>query len=220
MTNEKSLHPKPILAIGDQEVIYTELNSQRSKSFASWHAIKNDMRFVINAFTLIITYLEKTSLCKKTYIFCSEDEKQDTESILQIALYRSAVVTYVKAFVTSKGRIHTLNQDIFKNNLKEIHKELFDERHNYHAHLGVSIYEKLIPIIAFARGKKSINLLSTLSFNMICKNVDKIKDYINLAKYVYDYVDRKANECGQEVYKEVEPKIDAFYNKAEKNNKA
>jgi hypothetical protein len=221
MTKENSPHPKVILAFGDTEAIYTELTSPLSMSLASWFAIKNDMDFVVRALSLLMEKTENSEEENENIYLLLEGDKKDNHHIYNTALYRAAIVTYAKVFSSAKGRKQKLNVNIFKEEeLKSLHKELYDERNSYHAHAGDSQNESLVPVIVFQKDKKIKNQLSTVSFNVIYKNKTKLNEYIKLAKYVTNYAEKKANECGNLVYKmEIENNIDDLYKKAERQSK-
>lgn len=77
MAKKNTLHPRLILAFGDKEAIYTELESPLSKSYASWFAIKNDMDFVVSAFSLLIDRLknENEESSQNKYLFFRKYQK-------------------------------------------------------------------------------------------------------------------------------------------------
>jgi hypothetical protein len=223
MSKKGALHPKLILAFKDKEAVYTELESPLSHSFASWFAIKNDMDFVVEAFKLIIEIVKNDDFAnsenKSEYLIVDGNNRNITH-IQKTALYRAGIVTYAKAFTSSKGRKQVLNEKIFeKEEFKRTHKELYDERNTYHAHAGISFNETLLPIIAFENGNKNINQLSVISFNTIFKNKSKLQDYISIAEFARKYAATKAMECGNKLYKdEVRQNIDTLYQTAKSQN--
>jgi len=201
---DSKIHPKPILGLGINGKIwpYRELKSKLSKSYASWTAITNDMKFVLCSFNLLKQLLNIEKPKPNTnYHISQQNENPRSNDVLIKALFRSAIVTYAKAFTSSKGRDIKLNESMFRTNKhKQLHNELFSERNNYHAHAGVSASEYIMPVIATDPDKTNKPRLSVISYSKITDKQGKIDEYIKLVKYVIKHTESKTEECGDKLY--------------------
>jgi hypothetical protein len=210
-----NLIQKELVLNSGNETKYIELTSPLSKSFAYWISIMTDMDFVIKSFGSLLKRVGGKKDNKQKYTFLANTNEKH---IINVALYRSAIITYAKAFTRSKGRTIKLSDQIFKNNqLKILHKELINERNNYHAHSGFSKSESFIPIITFKNNDKKNFQLEVFNFKVSFKDKTELDGYIELTRFVHDYANKKASECGNALLKkEIIKNITILYNEVNK----
>ncbi|MBT6685170.1 MAG: hypothetical protein HN704_08160 [Bacteroidetes bacterium] len=134
---------------------------------------------------------------------------QEDDELLTKSYWISCIIIYGKCFTdAAKGRGTTLNkEDIFSanSNLGKFHEELMDMRHNYIAHAGDSIFEKMEPRIRLAsRGNSSYPHLVYQGYTIKGFSHNVLLEFINIIDYLMEQLSSKIETVGNLVLQEEE----------------
>lgn len=174
-----------------------------AKKLKIYMSMNTDIKFTIDATKELIT----------------RKQKDNVESVVKIALWKSAIVTYAKCFTdASKSNMSKLEaNECFKKEpeLFEIHREIMSVRHDFIAHRSDNIYEKTIAY--FQLPKKTI-----LPYTQFCIKSSRVNnhDLANLEQHLelYNYVQNHIAKKLKKLFNDTAKTIKKKYSKEEIEN--
>ncbi|MDN3640779.1 hypothetical protein QWY82_18415 [Simiduia curdlanivorans] len=189
------------------------LLSEQAKNFAAYALIKKDLKYVLKAFKYAMSIAQdevETEEDGDSFYYRTEI---DADADILKAFYISGIVTYGKCFAKADGRRVKLEyKEIFREDEKELrklHLELMDQRHQYVAHGGKTRYEKVNTILVLHLDKER-NLTPTLmteSFHVDGFGKKDFGEFLDLVTTVDERLNELLNKKSNSLYKkEIQPK--------------
>ena len=215
--DQKTMKGSAKFLINNQECPQILLSSNQAKIFSNFALIKKDLKFCKTALSIASGLASDGEELKQVGGFRPEfDEQSD---VLK-GMYISFVVTYGKCFTKADGRRVKLElKDTFDDDeLKELHLEVMNQRHEYIAHGGKTKFEQVDPIVVLHPDKEMnvTPLLTTQSYHLVGFNKEEFERYLELVNFVDKKLDVLLEKKATALYeKEIAPKeLDDLYKEA------
>ncbi|EPN8550553.1 hypothetical protein AB6D65_18480 [Vibrio alginolyticus] len=196
-----------------------KLTSAQANIFAGYSLVRKDLKFCIKLLNLALDYAKKYfPEGRGSYV----RDEFDSEADILKSLYISLVVTYGKCFTQAKGRKVKLElSEMFSKEeieLKELHLELMEQRHQYVAHAGVTLHEKAQAILILHPDQEAglPPVLTTMAQHTSTMDVGYYKQCLNLLDHVDKKVSQIVTSKGEALTKSVlaETSLEQLYTQA------